>query len=292
MPSPTGRKQKPYSVGTVIILGNTVGGAMEKIKKQRIKKPTWFSLDNYQPSKDIDYWMNHLWWRLELVQGLKLNKNITTPKKLELFDSIINRSFKKDTSTTIPISSVVPLSKWDVYLLERDEQLQKLKKIIKKKKTTNADEVYLDLFFNSSCVHDELGLHSIIDDEDRTPCFLVSVDLSSDDETILNDFKRKLKMFRDEYPVARKLKISNKDFSDWYLNAVLPYFDIMKWAEIMGIELYQGQICEWLWPNARIINPEAKLRRTAKKHFNKFFSWDMYRRMEASSLKKAKYKQR
>lgn len=96
------------------------------------------------------------------------------------------------------------------------------------------------------------------------------VDLEASDEQIKKDVAIWLEQERKrrDKPAPKK-NFSDADFSGWHESAVLPYLDLMFWAEIEEVKIHQNAIAQAIFPDtyslASDIDPMGKLKTTKKK---------------------------
>jgi hypothetical protein len=96
------------------------------------------------------------------------------------------------------------------------------------------------------------------------------IDLEASDEQIKKDLILWLEQERKrrDKPAPKK-NFSDADLSGWYESAVLPYLDLMFWAEIEGVKINQYAIAQAIFPDAYSldsdVDPLRRLKTTKKK---------------------------
>lgn len=108
----------------------------------------------------------------------------------------------------------------------------------------------------------------ITDDIQPTP--YIKVDLNASDEQIMKDFTVWLQHQRQskKHAVPKK-NFSPADFASWHEFSVLPYMDLMLWAEMENIKIQQHVIAQAIYPDVYSLgsdfDPLGKLKTTKKK---------------------------
>lgn len=103
--------------------------------------------------------------------------------------------------------------------------------------------------------------------------FMILVNLGASDELLIKEFKDWIKKTRKEadIPQIRRSYFAN-DFQDWHLQRLLPYLDLMFWAETHKKSFIQAQIGLTLFPNDYDGNPGEKVRKTIIPNAEKLIS--------------------
>jgi hypothetical protein len=94
------------------------------------------------------------------------------------------------------------------------------------------------------------------------------IDLEASDEQIKRDLTIWLEQERKrrDKPAPKK-NFNDTDFTGWHESAVLPYLDLMFWAEIEEVKISQYAIAQAIFPDAygSDVDPLGKLKTTKKK---------------------------
>lgn len=94
---------------------------------------------------------------------------------------------------------------------------------------------------------------------------LVSVDIDSSDDQLIDDFKKWLQSSREILCVEGTRKRFNKShFARWHKNMVLPYIDLMLYTKLSGRPQTLGVLGKTLYPDEYDIGVEDMIRRTVR----------------------------
>jgi len=97
----------------------------------------------------------------------------------------------------------------------------------------------------------------------------ITVDLSFDDKTIIEDLKKWLKNNRKNGGKITKNPYTEKDMNDWRKYKILQVFDLDTWSKFHGIKITDATIAKVLWPDddpdSEAISPIDRLRKVTRK---------------------------
>ena len=102
---------------------------------------------------------------------------------------------------------------------------------------------------------------------------MISVNLGASDDLLNKEFKDWIKKTRKEANISQiRRSYFDNDFQDWHLQRLLPYLDLMFWAETHKKSFTQAQIGLTLFPNNYDGNSGEKVRKTIIPNAEKLIS--------------------
>jgi len=261
----------------------------------------WFSLKNYEPSKDPAVWADHIFQRLMIKDRIGISRSNLEPADLFLKYLFTD---EKPGSEFGPIDrrfmlaagyskSVSELSIRDLYsinnsLIEDSKYVSLLDEI---------DELGTNMGFPE---FDEAKFN----EKEATPIsdFYLSAELDLrvnvglDDKTILDSVLELVRLHRSKLdPVNASLPthsrykavdlpnrpFDERAFSNWYLYRVLPYYDLFTWSKLANVKLTNEEASLMLWPDG--FGNDETIRKTTKKYVATTISWSTLNRLDAMS---------
>jgi hypothetical protein len=95
--------------------------------------------------------------------------------------------------------------------------------------------------------------------------FHICIDLDATDQYLMDDFKRYLKAAREAYSLLEgsRIKTSRSLINRLISAKIIPYLDLIIWAEIENISIPQHIIGDWLFPN-QMIDVAEKIRKVTR----------------------------
>lgn len=279
----------------------------ESLIKSVKQLPAWFKLESYKKSKhfNANEWYDELMPRLVLRYCLKRYGN--DPKNLPpnwecikqkglLFHEAKDEEIKYRISAVNPdlirimpieekasqaqpeVTSIATLTNFHIYVdysLVSDEQRDKIKKNIK---------IMLDTFEgNNENFDEELELEARLWSRRAFSDFAMDqkfglenkfayprINLEASDEQIKKDFATWLDKERKRRgKPAPKKNFSDAELDSWYESSVLPYLDLLFWAELEEVKISQYVIAQAIFPDAYSMDcdtdPLGRLKTTKKK---------------------------
>ncbi|MDB5762453.1 MAG: hypothetical protein JWQ21_1448 [Herminiimonas sp.] len=279
---------------------------MKKSKEQVLTLPNWFSLEKYALASDfqLNDWLNafQLRYYLFLLKDAWDEDKLKDPSIDEMpaalyedfkhiQDSGANahkalwyRDYTKDFS-----SSVTSIDVWEVFTIAENIGSE----------TGGGKSIYKELYDQHEaslieregelidsplelmeCAHNAMEpnsfpLHQIA---------FAKIDLSAPETTILSNFEKWLRQVRASHKhvkEVRQRKFSKKDTFNWFQSGVLPYLDIVFWAEREGVEISNRVIENAIFPIDRQINVAEVLKVTTIPLAEKVWSGDIVNSLEA-----------
>lgn len=269
----------------------------------------WFSLKNYKPSKDPSVWANHIFHRLMMADRVGASESNLEPADLfikylyadekprpesdpdysEFFPTALllemnsTIMFKAASEQTVEdheeikvlldyVGSYRSLLKETDELggkmgsaeFEREKYYEKLKTPISDFLPQGGNELYLKVLVS---LDDETIITAVLDAVRRHRRKL---------DTVLADLPRGL---RGESVELRNRPVDGRDFNNWYLYRVLPYYDLVTWSNYAGVKLTLADAHTMLWRDG-FGNAET-IRKTTKKYVATTISWSTYARLKA-----------
>lgn len=227
----------------------------------------WFDPDRYPPCEDPEYWCRQIEVRL-LLQGALVNK--PEPQGKGIFIALLNGD---PLWPTVKRPSLVREANYEDALALTKALLQSHE--VGKHRAAVEEH---DSSYTSDSLHEwsekrrklwTRPLAEIIDfSKDRA---YVVVDLSQDDTELKAQFAGLLA----KRGAVRKPMI---DFVGWYRGAVLRYFDLITWGDIVDCKLTDAQLGDLLWPQEDVDRPD-RVRKVTKPLCEKVISTTMRDRL-------------
>lgn len=266
---------------------------MKKVLSESL--PDWFNIKNYETKsyKDIDWWYQQISKRLWRID----DKN-TSPPDLAIKPPLIPNDGQPKLIGNIPLHSLTKLELFSISSKFKDEDMwdhvEKLlndfaTNLIEKYPVTNGkeespeetkarikrimtDHISNPRFFPDSPnwgffvpADEEYGQGSKCSDSLRIAHLVVNLDAT--DESLSKSFNHWLKDVREylKVPAPKAKMFSEVDFSRWYNNKILPYYDLNRWAQLEGVSLSQATIGDAIFPGPNQGNRAERVRKTTKK---------------------------
>ena len=269
---------------------------MNKSKQELIKNaPEWFSLKNYDQSKNLDAygWWLHLSRRMAALDAIERGYHYDLSKFFRnpvLNNSEINE-IRNKLSWVSPLANDTPNAPklknaklhtdtvrslpllWIAYGENDDQDVREAVDNFKSSKDTDTDADLLftpyDLYLKSKGLNNN-GL------------LLLEVDCNATDEKILADFSSWLKAARDEFGSVRAMSFTKATFQEWVSYGVLPYIDLTLWAKYNNVRLTQYAIGRAIYPDddESCSDPTERIRRTTKAKADWLMNWALLRSLE------------
>lgn len=276
----------------------------EKEKNNLIKSvkklPAWFKLENYNHAKKFTAgeWYDELIQRLHLRYFFKLYKkseelplNWKLIKKHGLLFHVAKNeevkyrisaltpdlhhfkeidAKKQRESECVSVESVANFHVYGSYLLDDEKNQAEIAKMIN---VLLGEEVVNNLFKMKAALwvkeyFADFPMDKVMGLENKYG--YARVDLDASDEQIKKDFVIWLDRERDRRSKpAPKKNFNQVDFDSWHEGAILPYLDLMFWAELEGVKITQYTIVQAIYSDAygadSDVDPLGRLKTTKKK---------------------------
>ncbi|MES2353282.1 MAG: DUF6387 family protein [Pseudomonadota bacterium] len=260
--------------------------------KSRPQLPDWYPLPIYNSTLTEDEWLTQIIIRATFQTVWRNYKNglieedkdwKTVFKNLIVENDITSEGFiGKDKKVHWPVREIKPFEVF--YTAENcrgncyDDAREWAKKLVDNPKkylgeffTSNIDERFQSLNFNSSSVKNE----HVIDVMGRTAPLII--DLDYDDETLSTAFAIWLAGARNALDESHKRSVDKKDFKKWAYFRVLPAFDLLLWATLENLSYEDKVMGSILWPEEFInvtTDTTDRYRKNTKPLVRKCFEWD------------------
>jgi len=116
---------------------------------------------------------------------------------------------------------------------------------------------------------------------DDTDDAYVSIDLSASNEQILDSLSHWLNDQRKSAPKVRLNRVTKKDFDDWIIAKIVPYFDLINLALLDGTRISNHKIGDLLFPDEVDVDVAERVRKVTQPKANKVFHIDTVQIMDA-----------
>lgn len=274
---------------------------MTKTTIKTVKQlPEWFKLEHYNQAKDFnaDDWYDELMPRLFLRYCLKQYEELPYNWEIIKRDGLlyyvaqteevsyrvssigpfshefqtIDKKKKQDKAKYRSVYSLSNMNMYGSYWVntqdQKDEIAKKMNIMFDAKHRTEATRdlkealEWLSKPFDNSSMDITFGL--------KDKFGYARVELDASDEQIKQDFASWLADERNRRNVITSKKSFNEvDFTSWYDSSVLPYLDLMFWAEMDDVKINQYVIAQAIFHDAYAlgsdVDPLGKLKTTKKK---------------------------
>ncbi len=269
---------------------------MAENKKRLFKvMPSWFSLDKYKFASDLDAygWWLHLSRRKAALGCIEdgLSYDLSNFFENPIISTSEIENIKARSQWIAPLANLTPNAPrvdgidlftdtvrplpllWIAYGECNDLTVVEAASRSKKCQETHQDKDLLstpyDLYLKKRGLSNDGFL-------------LLEVDANATDEQILADFKIWLEASRKEFGHVRKRAFTAATFKEWVSYGVLPYLDLMIWAESKNARLAQHSIGRAIYPDndASCLDPTERIRRTTKVKADWLMDWTVLRALE------------
>ena len=267
----------------------------------------WFSLKNYKPSKDPSVWANHIFHRLMMPVRISASESNLEPA--DLFIKYLYADEKPRPESDPDYSEFTPTDE----LLKSDSRPFKA---ASEQTVEDHEDIRVSLDYDSNYPSFLNEIHELAskmdspefdsekyDEKLKTPIsdFLplgrelnIKVIASLDDETIIaavldavKRHRRKLVALYADIPPGysgegvelRNRPVDERDFNNWYLYRVLPYYDLVTWSKYAGVKLTLADASLMLWPDG--FGNDETIRKTTKKYVATTMTQATYERLKA-----------
>jgi len=148
------------------------------------------------------------------------------------------------------------------------------------------DDSSFDIFYKAA-YHDVINLDHLIDGSLIINGIPITVDLSFDDQTLVDDFKSWLSKNRENSEKITKKPFAEKDIDEWRKYKILQVFDLDIWSRFNNINITDAAIAKALWPDddpdAEDVSPIDRIRKTSRKKINELINPVSVRKLLAQS---------
>ncbi len=265
--------------------------------------PTWYKLKNYDVSKGFSAseWYDELMprfclrhyfkkykkipvdlpglnWEGIKQEGLLFNLAKTGVKKFRIKSlapsmyefEVVKEKPMHDELTPIAVISLSNFDMYGAYWLDEETAQAEISKKMEALITEEQDKVSDILQLAAMAWATQPFLDFPVQEGVGLPnkFAYAKVDLSASDEQIKKEFTVWLEQERQRRnKAAPKKNFNQADFDGWYESSVLPYLDLMFWAELEGVKINQYTIAQAIFADAYAsdVDPLGKLKTTKKK---------------------------
>jgi hypothetical protein len=266
--------------------------------------PDWFKLENYAKAAKFedasDSWHYELSTRLKLRETLRVNKNLEPQNNWRLLRSWVKiknyglLNCAEDDEMDIKIREMLMINQDSISKTQSTLDIDE--PVCATIQTLSNFSAYGFLWFDSMKNEIDNKFHvNFIEEFSKTDSIVkkeafawlwqpyhgssflcetghtyAQVNMQASDEQIKKDFAKWLAHQRQRRNKATaKKNFSESDFSSWSEAAILPYLDLIFWAELESIRIPQHVIAQAIFPNAYAlgsdVDPLGKLKTTKKK---------------------------
>lgn len=122
-----------------------------------------------------------------------------------------------------------------------------------------------DLFSDDSVIFEDAPVNFFLDEFSNTKeqWFQFSVDLTADNQTLIEQFKSVLQYAR-KISEIEPVTFTEAKSRTWAENKILPYLDMEIWMVENNIHITQSVLGSWLFPGS--LEPAEKIRKGPKQH--------------------------